>query len=273
MRFIYAFIAGLIQGATEFLPVSSSGHLIIFYTLVGADDNNLSFTVFLHLATLLSICFVFRGDILSLFNEIVMLTRRAADKPEDGNRSVLLLLTATIPAFIVGVLIKLLNITDFLDNIFVVGAMLLLTAALLFKTDRFKDGGITEKDASYKSALIIGLIQAAAIMPGLSRSGATIFGGRLCGFTKDFAVKFAFLLSIPVILGAGLVEFIDLYNSDLFTFDPAWLLGFIAASVSGIFAIKFINILVRAGKLYIFGVYCVIAAIAAFITGFLKFIP
>ena len=272
---LQALIAGIIQGLTEFLPVSSSGHLVIFNALLGEGlqrEGDLAFTVFLHLATLLSVIICFRKDIWALIREFFAALRDIfRGKPNfktPERRFLLMVIIGTIPAVIAGGLIKLLDLDALLENIFVVAAMLLLTAVFMFIVDRLK-GVYTEKDAPYRVSLLTGCLQAVAILPGLSRSGSTIFGGVLGGFKKEFAVKFAFILSIPAILGAALLEGIDLLKGGQLVFDPmSWLVGFAAAAACGILAIQFIKLLMKNNKFYVFGIYCVAASVFAFLVGF-----
>jgi len=266
---LQALLAGVIQGLTEFLPISSSGHLIIFNALFGGGEGgDLAFTVFLHLATLLAVVICFRKDVWALIREFFAalwdLLRGKPDFKTPERRFLLMVVIATIPAVLAGFLIKLLHLDSVLENIFVVGAMLIVTAAFMFVIDRLK-GTYTEKDAPYRISFLTGCLQAVAILPGLSRSGSTIFGGVLGGFKKEFAVKFAFILSIPAILGAALLEGLDVLKAGALAIDPAnWLIGFAAAAVCGVLAIQFIKLLIKNNKFWVFGIYCLLASAAAF---------
>ena len=274
MSWVEALFSGILQGVTEFLPVSSSGHLVIYATLFGEESQaNLAFTVFLHFATLLSVIIVFYQDILLLIREVFiaiadLITRRKRFvSPE--RRMLLMIIIATIPAALVGVAIKLAAQESVLENIFVVGAMLILNAIFMFSADRFDSGRYNESAAPYKSAVLVGVMQALAILPGLSRSGSTILGGLLSGFTKEFAVRFAFVLSIPAILGAGLLELADVFKTGQLVIEPvSWLVGFVAALISGVLAISFIKMLAVSNKFYIFGFYSLLASVFAFLVGF-----
>jgi undecaprenyl-diphosphatase len=275
MDWLQALIAGLLQGVTEFLPISSSGHLVIFNALFGEGDSdaNLAFTVFLHLATLLSVIIVFSKDVWTLIREFFTasfdILRGKPNFQSPERRFLVMVIIGTIPAVVAGVGIKLLNVDDILENIFVVAVMLIVTAILMFCVDRMRTGRYTEADAPYRSAWLVGLLQAVAILPGLSRSGSTIFGGLLGGLKKEFAVRYAFILSIPVILGAGLVELLGVVKADEVTINPVgWIVGFLAATVSGILAIRLIKILIKNNKFYIFGIYCLCASAIAFLIGF-----
>jgi len=272
MTLLQALLSGVIQGLTEFLPISSSGHLIIFNALFGEGGGDLAFTVFLHLATLLAVVVCFRKDVWSLLREFFAaawdLLRGKPNFRTPERRFLLMVVIATIPAVLAGALIKLLDLDSVLKSIFVVAAMLLLTAAFMFTVDRLK-GVFTEKDTPYRVALLTGCLQAVAILPGLSRSGSTIFGGVLGGLKKEFAVKFAFILSIPAILGAALMEGLDVIKSGGLEINLLnWLAGFAAAAVCGVLAIQFIKLLIKNNKFYVFGIYCLAASTFAFLVGF-----
>lgn len=273
MSWLQALIAGIIQGVTEFLPISSSGHLVIYNTLFGEDNGNLAFTVFLHFATLLSVLIVFYKDVLMLIREFFTalwdILRGKPNFKTPERRFLLMVIIATIPAVLAGVLIKLLNLDSILENIFVVAAMLIVTSVFMFCVDRLDKGKYTEADAPLKTPLIAGVLQAVAVLPGLSRSGSTIFGGLLGGLKKEFAIRFAFILSIPAILGAGLVEGIHVVKEGNLGINPVnWVIGFAAAAICGIISIKFVKLLIKNNKFYIFGAYCLLASAFAFLAGF-----
>jgi len=274
MTWIQALAAGALQGATEFLPVSSSGHLVILHTLFGYSEagGNLAFAAFLHLATLVSVGIVFRRDIGMLAREAFTVLcdlargKRITMTPE--RRFLGMVVIATVPAVVAGVGIKLLAAEPILENIFVVATMLLVTATLMFVIDRLPDGTYTEVDAPLRTTLLVGVLQAIAILPGISRSGATIFGGVFGGLTREFAVRFAFILSIPVILGAALIETLGVVRNDTIIIEPlSWAIGFVAAALVGIAAIKILKLLARNRRFYIFGIYCLFAAAFAFLVG------
>ena len=274
MSWAQALINGIIQGLTEFLPVSSSGHLVIYNTLVGgAGSDNLAFTVFLHFATLLAVVLVYYKDVWLLIRELVgAVADIIKGKPNfktPKRRYLLMVIIATIPAAIAGVGVKALGLDALLENIFVVAIMLIVTAVFMFLIDRLSTGKLTIGNAPYSKGLIVGLLQAVAILPGLSRSGSTIFGGVLGGLRKEYAVRFAFILSIPTILGAVVVELggamkaggMGIPGGDL-------VIGFFAALICGIVAIRVIRLLMNSNKFYIFGIYCLCASAFAFLVGF-----
>ncbi|WHH58992.1 undecaprenyl-diphosphatase UppP [Petroclostridium sp. X23] len=264
MNIFIAIILGIVQGLTEFLPVSSSGHLVIFQELFGMNDleeSHLLFDTMLHLGTIVSVCLVYYKDIYHLVKEFFGLL---GDIPK-GNvnidsspyrRMILLLITATIPAVIIGFAFK-----DFFETMFksirVVGFTLLFTGLLLWITNKLISGSKDESNAKYSNAFVVGIFQSMAIMPGISRSGSTIVGGLLNGFQKEFAIKFSFLMSIPAVLGAAVLQVPDLLEQG---FESAellpFLIGTVAAAITGFVAIKFLINLLNKGKLYMFSYYC-----------------
>ena len=272
MDWLQALLSGVIQGLTEFLPVSSSGHLVIFNALRGEQESNLAFTVFLHLATLLSAAIAFRKDVWMLIKEFFAalwdLLRGKPSFKTPERRFLLMVIIGTVPAVLAGALVKLLDLDRVLENIFVVAAMLVVTAVFMFLIDRLKPGEYTEKDTPYSTALLVGCLQAVAILPGLSRSGSTLFGGVLGGLKKEFAVRFAFILSMPAILGAALVEALGVIKAGTLSIEPLNLLiGFVAAALCGVIAIGFIRLLIKNNKFWLFGIYCLAAAVFALLVG------
>ena len=274
MSWFEALIAGIIQGVTEFLPISSSGHLVIYGELFGeGGGGSLAFTVFLHFATLVAVIIVYRKDvwllIRSLFSALGDVFRGKPDFKSPERRYLLMVIIATIPAVIVGGAFKLLDLDRMLENIFVVAVMLIATAVLMFFVDRAKEGKLTAANAPLGTALFIGIFQAIAILPGLSRSGSTIFAGVSGGFRKEFAVRFAFILSIPAILGACILELKDALEAGGAGTAPGNLAaGFIGALIFGILSIRVIRTLIKSKKFFIFGIYCLCASAFAFLVGF-----
>ncbi|MDR2547588.1 MAG: undecaprenyl-diphosphate phosphatase [Lachnospiraceae bacterium] len=274
MTWIQGLIYGAVQGLTEFLPVSSSGHLVIFYTFFGeSEESNLAFSVFLHLATLTSVIVVFHKDIRSLLREfftaLIDICKGKISFATEERRFLLMVIIGSVPAGLAGVLVKISGLSAVLENIFVTASMLLVTAALMFAIDKIKPGEQTAIDTPLlRTSLIVGLVQAIAILPGISRSGSTIFGGLMGGLKRDFAVKYAFILSIPVILGAGMVELIGLRKSSGYEIELlSWTMGFLAAAICGILAIRLIKLLIKSNRFYFFGIYCLLVAIFGFLVG------
>ncbi len=256
-------VLGLIQGLTEYLPVSSSGHLTIGAAIFGLQgEENLAFTVTVHVATVLSTIVVLWREIVWLFRDLFKFTWNA------GTKYVVNILISMIPIGIVGVFFKDEVEAIFGSGLLVVGICLLVTAVLLafayFAKPRPKD------DISMRDAFIIGLSQAVAVLPGLSRSGTTIATGLLLGNNKEKLAQFSFLMVIPPILGEALLETIDLLSGSaeaVTSVVPASVLiiGFLAAFVSGCIACKFMIELVKRGKLIYFAIYCAIVGAFALI--------
>lgn len=258
MTIIEALILGLIQGLTEFLPVSSSGHLFLGQVILGVESKEpLLFTIVVHFATALSTIVVFKTDILRIFKDLL------AFKNNDGTRYSLFIVLSMIPAVLVG-----LTLEDAIENItkpenqtlglLVVGFCLLFTAALLYFSHRASEGG---KKVNTKNAIIIGIAQAIATLPGVSRSGATIATGLLAGLTRESAARFSFLMVIPVIFGVMAKKTLDIASGKKVIEDIAMLpliIGFFAAFLAGWAACKWMIQIVKRAKLSYFAVYCLV---------------
>lgn len=265
MTLLKSIILGLVQGLAEFLPISSSGHLVLVQTLFNFEDGgDLFFDVLLHLGTLASIFVVYRSDIADMIREFFSfftgVFRRggsgdSGSAPAPARRMVMLIIIATLP------LVMVLPFKDFLEGTrsfpWLVGAALVITGLLLFTSDRFSRGRKTERSATWLDAVIVGLMQAVAVIPGISRSGSTISMGVFRGFNRKFAVRFSFLMSIPAVLGAALVEFIDAAKSGIdWSLMPVYLVGMAVAAVSGYFAIRLIKYIADRGRFGWFAFYC-----------------
>jgi len=264
MEIIDAIILGVIQGLTEFLPVSSSGHLELGKAILGdslVPEESLLFTVVLHFATALSTIVVFRKDIITIIKGLF------AFKWNEDTQFVIKILISMLPAVIIGYNYESELAGLFGGNIMLVGWMLIVTAILLFLADKAKN---TDKKVSFKNAFIIGISQAVAMLPGISRSGATISTSVLLGNDKTKAARFSFLMVVPLILGKIAK---DIFSGDL-TYDSqnftALSIGFIAAFVAGLFACTWMIALVKKSKLSYFAIYCVIVGLVAIIFSLLN---
>ena len=259
MDWIQALVLGLIQGLTEYLPVSSSGHLAIGQAFFGMADgeDNLTFTVAVHVATVLSTLVVLWSEINWILRGLFKCELNAETK------YVLNIIVSMIPIGIVGVFFK-----DYVEDVFgsgllIVGCCLLLTALLLIFSYYARPR--QKENISMKDAFIIGLAQAAAVLPGLSRSGSTIATGLLLGNKKESLAQFSFLMVIPPILGEALLDVLKAAKGDAVVGDIGLLplaVGFLAAFVSGCFACKWMINIVKRGKLIYFGVYCAVVGAA-----------
>ncbi|GGG39079.1 undecaprenyl-diphosphate phosphatase [Bizionia arctica] len=259
MNIIDSVILGIIQGLTEFLPVSSSGHLEIGKAILGdhsIPQESLMFTVVLHFATALSTMVIFRKDIFSILKGVFSFQWN-----EDTKLASKIVLSM-IPAVIIGFNYESQLAELFGGSLQLVGFMLLITAFLLFLADKAKD---TDKNVTFKNAFIIGIAQAIAMLPGISRSGATISASVLLGTDKTKAARFSFLMVVPLIFGKIAKDILtgDLtYNSESFMSLSA---GFIAAFVSGLFACTWMISLVKKSKLSYFAIYCVVVGMIAIV--------
>lgn len=276
MTIIKAIILGLIQGVTEFLPVSSSGHLAIAGKLMNMDtegSNLLSFNILLHVATLAAVFIVYREDIFSMIKAFFamvgdLFTGKGLGLNKDMyRRLVIMLVVGTIPA----VIVALSPLGDLIENptLLIIGIFLFITALLLFVSEKLGGGNKTLENMTVKDAVIVGCFQALGTMPGISRSGSTIVGGLFSKLDKNVAVRFSFLLSIPAILGAMVLDIKNLFEAGANTTPISCIIvGMIVAGVSGYFAIKFLLDIVRRRSLSIFSVYCTIVGAMAIILNF-----
>ena len=247
MTILEALVLGIVQGITEFLPVSSSGHLVLLQKIFGIKEPVLLFDTLVHAATLISVCAVLWQDIWDILKKIIQpLT--------------LYLIIATIPAVVAALLFKkqiegIFSSTSFLGFFFLVTAGLLLFSEL-WRRRAVNPGSIDEKNMRWYDALIVGIFQAVAIMPGISRSGATLSAGFIRGLNRNFAVRFAFLLSIPAILGALILQLKDLGGGGAAGIGAAPLIvGFISAAVTGFFSIRLMLKIMRERSLLGFSIY------------------
>lgn len=258
MSLLEAIILGIVQGLTEFLPVSSSGHLELASALLGANtDQNLLFSIIVHAATALSTIVVFRKDILSIFSSLFTFRR-------DANwHFAFKLVISAVPVSLVGLLLKDHVEALFGGNILLVGCCLLFTAGLLLLT-HFKQA--EGQPVSYWQAIIIGLAQAIAILPGVSRSGTTIATALLIGVDKAKAARFSFLMALIPILGAAFLETLEFAESPV-TADSigslSLIIGFLAAFFTGLFACQLMIRIVKRGKLTWFALYCALVGLLA----------
>ncbi len=260
-----AIILGIVQGVAEFLPISSSGHLAVLQNLfdLSAGEDHLFFDVLLHLGTLISICVCYWGDIVAMVREVFIVLRggrRADGTPVQGHlgaaRLFLMIVVGTLPLFLV------LPINDKVEELYYItpfiGAALLLTGCMLFVSDKMAPGTRTERNMRFRDALTIGLCQCVATIPGLSRSGATITAGIATGLDRTFAMKYSFLLSLPAVLGANLLSIIKAIGEESIeaSLIPAYLLGMLAAMLSGIAAISLMKLIAKKSKFGWFAYYC-----------------
>ncbi|WP_405609731.1 undecaprenyl-diphosphate phosphatase [Polaribacter sp. Asnod1-A03] len=257
MDILEAIILGIIQGLTEFLPVSSSGHLELTKAILGdtsVPEESLTFTVVLHFATALSTLVIFRKEVAEIFKGLFQF------KWNDQLKFSLKIILSMIPAVAVGLLFEKELESFFGGKILLVGVMLLVTAALLLLADKAKN---TDKEVSFSNSIIIGISQAIAMLPGISRSGATISTSVLLGIDRTRAARFSFLMVVPLIFGKiGK----DLLGGDI-SFESSEIIpisaGFVAAFLAGLLACKWMIALVKKSKLSYFSLYCAVVGLIA----------
>ena len=280
MSVIQALLMGIVQGLTEFLPVSSSGHLAIIKALTGVEtDGGILYDVLLHFATLIVIFIVYYKDVLKLlgefcgicadcFTNIVRYFKNISAinplkyKPIVTNvyrKLALMYVVSTIPAVIMGALLS--DVLDTVgDNLLVVGFCLLGTGGILFLSDTLPLGNKRQKEANYGDAFSVGIGQAFAVLPGLSRSGTTITACMLCGFDRKFAFKYSFIMSMPAVFGALILELFKLGDATAVTTSGlGCILGMIAAGGIGYFALKFMDNRISHNSFKPFWIYCLCA--------------
>ena len=262
MNPLHAFLLGILQGATEFLPVSSSGHLVLVPWLLGWSASGLAFDAVVHWGTALAVVAYFWHDWVSLVGAALKSVNLKSTNLRSEARLAWLILLGTLPAALIGYLLE-----DFFEGMFArpvaAAAFLLVTAGLLTASEYL---GRRQRDLdtlAWPDALLVGLAQALAILPGISRSGATIAAGLARGLRREPAARFSFLLATPIILGAGLLKVVDLAQmGDLATQIPTLVVGFVAAGVVGFGCIHFLLRYLQRHRLYPFAVYCAVAGVA-----------
>lgn len=263
MTFLSSFLLGLVQGIAEFLPISSSGHLAIAQNLLGMSDAGTVpkfFDVLLHLGTLVAVFVAYWADIkdmvLEFFRGAGDLIHHSTPNPvPPARRLILLIILGTLPLFVV---LPVKDAVQSLSNSMVfIGAALIVTGALLFVSDQVKKGRKNERTATWLDVLIVGLGQAIATMPGISRSGMTITTGCFVGFERKFAVRFSFLLSIPAVLGANILSLADAAKAGINWAEvPVYLVGVVTAAVVGYLCIRLLRFIADRGKFGAFAYYC-----------------
>jgi len=283
MNILFGVLLGLVQGIAEFLPISSSGHLALVETILGsagaavaAMDDSAFFNIMLHLATLVAVVAAYWQDVKAMAGELVGMVRdvRRGESLASGNvparRLILMIVVATLPLVLI---VPVHNKIEALNGVpWFIGAALILTGLLLFIADHMPQGKKTERDMTVWDAVFIGIAQAIATLPGLSRSGTTITAGMSRNLHRDFAVKFSFLMSLLSVLGAVLLSLVDVIKDGVEPgILPACLVGMVVAGVTGYFSIKLLQKLVSKGRFGGFAYYCwAVGAISIILSLILK---
>lgn len=288
MSYLSAIIMGALQGVTEFLPISSSGHLAIFSKFFKINEPDSVFDILLHVGTLIAVFIVYWKDIVKLIAEGFGIIRdsfintfrfasNTFSKKETKyihvinssyRKFVMLVIVSTIPTAIIGLLIE--NIIDVVKtDLLIVGICLLITACLLLISDMQTGGNKKPKNVTYSNAFVIGMCQGVATLPGISRSGTTITACLISGFDRKFAVKYSFIMSIPAILGAAVLSlkdfFADIGNCP---YIGQYIVGMLVAAVVGFFSMKFLIVLIGNRKFKYFAYYCILAGIVSIVLKF-----
>ena len=262
LSLLSAVLLGLVQGVAEFLPISSSGHLAIAEHLLSSGSIEVPgfYDVLLHLGTLIAVFIAYWQDIKDMIRELIDGVRDLAhgstpNPVPPARRMILLIIVGTLPLFIV------LPVKDFVEglgeNLFFIAAALVVTGLLLFASDRVKKGRKNEKSATLLDVLLVGVAQAIATCPGISRSGTTITAGCFVGFDRKFAVRFSFLLSIPAILGANILSLKDAMEGEIVWADvPVYLVGVAVAAGVGYLCIRLLRMIADKGRFGWFAYYC-----------------
>ncbi|MDO4566369.1 MAG: undecaprenyl-diphosphate phosphatase [Oscillospiraceae bacterium] len=278
MTVLDGFLQGMIQGLTEFLPVSSSGHLSLFQHFFGLQgENALFFSVMLHVGTLVAVFAAYWKTILLMIKEFFTMIgdlfskKFSYAKASEERKMVLMVLVTLIPLLIVFVIKDYITALAEDGDILVEGVCFLITGSLLLIADRTVKGNRTAVDMTLKDALFIGSFQCLATLPGVSRSGSTISGGLMRGFSREFMVKFSFIMGIPAILGSAVFEFKDAFEEGV-SFELPLLVGMITAAVFGLAAIKLIEWLVKTDRFAVFAYYALVLGVVVLAVGIIEHI-
>ena len=277
MSLLSSILLGFIQGLTEYLPVSSSGHLAIAEHLLGMSGASAIpefFDVLLHLGTLVAVFVAYwaevRDMVLEFFRGAKDLAHGTTPTPiPPARRMILLIIVGTLPLFVVLPIKDL--VEGLADNMYFVGGALLVTGCLLFASDRVRKGHKSERSARIQDVLVVGLAQAIATCPGISRSGTTITAGCFVGFDRKFAVRYSFLMSIPAILGANILSLKDAVSAGIIWADvPVYLVGVVVAAGVGYACIRLLKMIAEKGKFGFFAYYCWAAGVVTLILTLLQ---
>ena len=275
MTVFSAVLLGIVQGITEFLPISSSAHLALAERLFGIGRVPDFYDLMLHLGTLITIFIAYWSEIWDMVMELTAIVRDlrhgGSGTVPPARRMILLIIVGTLPLFLV--LPVKSKIGTLSENLFFVGAALLVTAAILYLSDRFARGRKTERSATLLDALLVGCAQALATCPGISRSGSTISVGCLRGFQRSFAVRYSFILSIPAVLGANLLSFKDALEAGIDLSElPVCLIGVAVAALVGLACIRLLQWIAEKGRFTWFSIYCAAVGLITLIVSFVGLI-
>ena len=260
MKLIMYMILGLIQGFTEPIPVSSSGHLVIFNALLNVEElNDLNFEIFVNFGSFIAICLFYRKEIIDIIKDFFMYIKTKDKKYEINYKYAWLIVIGTIPAGIVGILAK--DIIESISSVKIVGVSLLITAIMLFMVKDIK-GEKKKENMTFKDAIVIGLFQVIALFPGISRSGSTLVGGMSRNLERETAFKYSFMLYLPISIATMLLGVLDVIENPISnTLIIPYVLGMIAAGILTYFSIRWFKDIMQKGKLKYFVYYCLVMGI------------
>ncbi len=271
MEIYQGIILGILQGLTEFLPVSSSGHLVLGQTYFNITEGNLVFDVAVHMGTLAAVLVVYFSDIrsmtLSFFQFLAASNKRELNRTDENLNLIWCILAGSVPTALIGFGLKKFEDILFTSSL-LVGVMLMVTGTLLWVSKKYvKNERVNTAPLTLKRALLIGVVQGLAVIPGISRSGSTIVAGLYAGLDRTLAARFSFLLSIPAICGAQIISVKDLLKTGG-AIDPAVICGTIVSFFVGLAALKLLLKLVHTGKFHLFAPYCWLAGALALLSNF-----
>lgn len=278
VTYLQAIIMGLVQGLAEFLPVSSSGHLVLSKFILGAElGTSALFEILLHVGTLLAVFVFYWKDVLNLIKEGLLLIKDSflfvfKRKKFDlylERKMVVFIIVASIPTAILGLLMEAFLEDLFLSSVVAVGFALLVTGTMLMLIRKMPKSDKTLEEMKGRDAFTIGLVQGIATIPGISRSGSTVTAGLFCGLDKEFAFRFSFLMSIPAILGAAVLKMMDVNIADLTTNAGPYAVGMIVAAVVGYASIRWLKNLIQKDQFHYFGYYCLAVGLISIVYGIL----
>ena len=276
ISYLQAIIMGLVQGLAEFLPVSSSGHLVLSKFILGADlGTSAFFEILLHVGTLGAVFIFYWQDVLNLIKEGLLLIKDCVlfvfkQKMVEmylERKMLVFIIVASIPTAVLGLLMETFLEDLFLSSVIAVGFALLVTGTMLRLIRKMPQGRKTLKEMKGRDALTIGIVQGIATIPGISRSGSTVTAGIFCGLDKEFAFRFSFLMSIPAILGAAVLKLLDVDAADLAANAGPYLVGMLVSGIVGYASIRWLKKLIQKDQFHYFGYYCLAVGLISIVCG------
>lgn len=268
---------GIIQGIAEFLPISSSGHLALINAMFGGEGSNFTFEILLHMATFFAVCIMYYKDVWTVIKSIFSLlkklfTGRIKEGLDSGEKLFLMLCITTLPLVFIALVDQVINFEDALRNyLWVIGMLLIINGVILFVGDRMGKGTLTVEEFTYKNTVFVGLMQMFSVLPGISRSGTSITGGVAFGLKREEAVRFSFLMSLPAVFGATVLELPEFFRGGIDSAETVpVIVGALTALIVGMGAIKLLQIIAKKDKFGFFAMYCILVGITAIVFDILR---